>query len=157
MKVDVKWLIAVYWIPETHISVPIKGKEELHRMADDLLTSGGQFGLYVPESAPEFPSTRDRRGQIAAIARLLPMPSGRQMKDYTYSDLLQEGRWPLGWPCEVLHTVDSESAPKLRDLVDSAFAPGTFGGYVKRFQRGPLKLEPKLKPLIDASFGHLCT
>jgi hypothetical protein len=43
------------------------------------------------------------RGKVVGAVKLLPMPTGRNVRDY-YSDDLANGkrRWPVGWPGEVV-------------------------------------------------------
>jgi hypothetical protein len=157
---DVRWIEAVFGNPaagrdySTHIAVPTNGRAQLHAMAAELAGTDGLVALYVPEGTEDVYQPGPRRGRIIGAVQLLPMPAGRTVEDYFYNDWDGSRRWPYGWPARLVYSPPVEECPTLREHVESLFSRGSFGGYVKRFQHGPFRLEPLMRDRLNRDFAR---
>jgi hypothetical protein len=161
MHFDIRWIEAVFGNPSvgrdygTHIAVPTTGRAKLEEMADELVRTEGMVALYVPEGTEDVYQPGQKRGRIIGVVQLLPMPSDKTVEDYFYNDWDGTRRWPYGWPARLVSSPSIAECPTLREHVESLFKPGSFGGYVKRFQLGPFRLEPAMRNRLNRDFARL--
>jgi hypothetical protein len=76
------------------------------------------------------------------------------MEDYYYDDWDGSRRWPIGWPCRLVCAPPVSQCPTLREHVESLFGPGSFQGYVSRFQHGPFLLEQAMQERLNRDFAQ---
>ena len=81
------------------------------------------------------------------------MPPEKKMEDYFYNDLDGSRRWPIGWPARLVYLPPVGECPTLRDHVQTLHGIIAFGGYVKRFLKGPFRLEPEMRERLNRDFG----
>jgi len=156
---DIRWIIAQYGFGpgETHIGVPENARVALQEMANQLVGGPGLVAVYIPEGTEEVYEPGGMRGRVVGAARLVRMPRGRRMEDYFYRDWDESLRWPIGWPCEAVYAPEESACPLLREHVEHLFGPGSFGGYVARFQHGPFDLEPAMRERLNRDFAEFET
>lgn len=135
-----------------HIGVPDNAREPLQSMAAELVGTRGLAAIYIPEGTEDVYEPGGMRGRVVGAVRLVEMPAHRTMADYFYDDWDGSRRWPIGWPCEVEYAPDESACPSLREHVEHLFGPGSFGGYVSRFQHGPFPLERAMRERLNRDF-----
>jgi hypothetical protein len=153
---DIQWITPLYGFGMEcqHIGVPENARTQLQRMADELVGEPGLVAIYIPEGTEDVYEARHMRGRVVGAVRLVAMPPERQMEDYFYDDWDGSRRWPIGWPCGVVFAPDCTECPSLREHVEHLFGPGSFGGYVSRFQHGPFELEVAMRDRLSRDFAH---
>ena len=129
-----------------HIAVGdnAKARTTLSEMGQELPGTDRLIAIYIPESTDEAYQPGLQSGRVVGAVRLLPMPLDRAITDYFYRDVDGSLRWPFGWPCEAIYAPPVEECVYLRTVVDMVFGPRSFAPYVKRFQTGPFRLEPRV-------------
>ncbi|TMA83999.1 MAG: hypothetical protein E6J74_35045 [Deltaproteobacteria bacterium] len=153
MKTGFQYIQPLYgYKPDiAHIAVPENCESALEIMAADLLGTDGLIAIYIPEGTEEVYEPGVMRGRVVGGVRLLPMPPGKEMRDYFYPDWDKRMRWPLGWPCKAVY---APPVSECRPLVDDLFGQDLFQSYVSRFQHGPFKLEAKMAKELDKFFAQ---
>jgi hypothetical protein len=149
--VEVKWNL-VYLEPmygfsedQKHIAVAARAEEKLHEMAKRLVGTDDLIAIYIPEGTDDVYQPGSMRGRVVGAVKLIPMPPGKTIQDYYFTDWGDGNRrWPVGWPCEVIFKPPVEMAPVLRTLVELLHGPGNFQPYVARLQHGPIALDHKM-------------
>src|SRR6266849_5673622 len=103
-----------------HIAVPAESEKRLRGMADKLVGTEGLIAIYVPLTTPEiYGGAMPMRGKIVGAVKLLPMPTGRNVRDYYFEDWTDgKRRWPVGWPCEVVLYPRPEARFDLKPVVE---------------------------------------
>jgi len=135
-----------------HIAVPRRGLRRLEGMVADVLVSGSHVAIYVPEGTDPIYSAGNARGRVVAVVKLLPLPSGHRMEDYTYNDpFTGHVRWCFGYLCETLILPPINHCPYLRTNFNLLFS-GPFQPYVSRLQLGPFRLEPAMRDQLNQDF-----
>jgi hypothetical protein len=155
--VKFRYLVPLYGFdPATpHVAVPPGAESQLQRMAGELAGTDRLIAIYVPEGTDDVYEVGAMRGRVVGAARLLPMPSGKTIRDYFYEDWEGKRRWPLGWPCEAVYAPSVETCPVLRSLVDMLHGANSFQPYVARLQHGPVELDGKMARELEKRFGAL--
>lgn len=157
---DIRWIEAVYGIPEVeadnrmHIAVPETARTALLGMADDLVGTNQLIAHYVPEGTEDVYRPGAKRGRLVCLVKLVPMPSDKKVEDYFYDDWDKTRRWPIGRPAELICAPPVAECPLLREHVETLFGSGSLGGYVKRFQKGPFKLEHDMCERLNLDFSR---
>jgi hypothetical protein len=156
MPPDISWITPLYGFQAglSHIAVRESARASLQEMADELSAKPGLVAIYIPEGTDEVYKAGGKRGHVVGAVQLTEMPAGRKMEDYFYNDWDGSPRWPIGWPCKVVYAPNDSASPQLREYVETLFGLGSFGGYVKRFQIGPFRLEPAIRQIIDRDFAQ---
>jgi hypothetical protein len=156
MLPDIRWITPLYGFgPDCqHIGVPENARARLQEMADELIGTTRLVAIYIPEGTEDVYEPGGLRGRVVGAVRLVKMPQRRKMEDYYYDDWDGSRRWPIGWPCKVVYAPNEPECPFLREHVEHLFGPGSFGGYVSRFQHGPFKLEPAMREAINRDFAQ---
>ena len=140
-----------------HISVgeSSKAQRTLVKMGQLLPGTADLVGIYIPEMTEDPYRPGKQKGRIVGAVRLVPMPVESSIQDYHYHDVVDGSlRWPIGWPCETVYAPPTDQCPYLRTLVDDLFGRGAFAPYVKRFQQGPFKLEPRMVEALTTLFSR---
>jgi len=155
MEPDIRWITAFFRFGAAcrHVAVPENGRAALLDMAGDLVGTTGQVAIFIPEGTEDVYRPGPARGRVVGAVRLLPMPPGGRVEDYFYNDWDGSRRWPVGWPCQVVYAPAVAESPTLRDHVEHLHGPGSFGGYVSRFQRGPFALEQAMRERLNRDFA----
>lgn len=162
MNPDIRWITAVYGVPETrdekrsHIAVPDNARSKLHEMAAELVGTSKLVALYVPEGTEDVYKAGDKCGRVIGLVQLVEMPKGKTIEDFFYNDWGGTRRWPVGWPCHVVCNPPPVECPQLREHVESLIGEKVFGGYVKRFKIGPFRLEPEMRARLNRDFAAFC-
>jgi len=153
---DIQWITPLYdFGPDyEHIGVPENAREPLIEMANELVGTSGLVAIYIPEGTKDVYAPGGMRGRVVGAVRLVEMPPLRRMEDYYNDDLDGTRRWPIGWPCQPLHAPEESQCPSLREHVEHLFGPSSFGGYVRRFQHGPFRLEGAMRERLNRDFGQ---
>ncbi len=136
-----------------HIAVPAMAEDKLKEMVARLVGTDDLVAIYVPEGTEDVYRPGDKRGRVMGAVKLLPMPSGKSIRDYYYDDWEKTRRWPVGWPCQVVFAPPIGKCPRLRDLVESLHGPGMFQPYVARLQYGPIGLDAKMAKALFEIFS----
>lgn len=162
---DIKWITAVYTSTgintdeREHISVYKNARSALQDMANELLETGGQVALYLPETAEFIEIPEEERGRVVGLVELLPMKTGQCMEDFGRDHWDGTRRWPIGWPCRMVCAPPVLQCPYLREHYTSLTKDsGGFGGYVRRFHDvGPFALEARMRTSLNRDFAELCS
>jgi hypothetical protein len=153
---DFRWITPMYGFnrDHDHVGVSEGAMANLMAMASDLVGLPGLVAIYIPEGTQDVYEPGSKRGRVVGAVRLTPMPSGCRVADYFYNDWDGTRRWPIGWPCSVVYAPEVSLCPSLREHVEHVFGPGSFRGYVTRFQRGPFRLEAETRERLNRDFAR---
>lgn len=126
------------------------GERNLAQLGARLAGTPDLVGLYATEDAePGYQPDPARAGRVVALARLLPMPPGRAMRDYPSGRMGDAGHdhWPFGWPAETVFAARPGSGPVLRDAVELVLGLFDFADFTASLRQGPvdLRLMPALR------------
>lgn len=156
MYPDIRWITPLYGFGTdcTHIGVPDKARSTLREMVHDLVGTARLAGIYIPEGTEDIYQPGGMRGRVVGVVRLVQIPRGRTIEDYSYRDWDGSLRWPIGWPCVVVYAPPEDECPFLRHHVEYLHGPGTFGNYVARFQQGPIELEANMRERLNRDFAE---
>jgi len=156
MKPDIRWITPLYGfdLDCNHIGVPENARAQLQEMSDEMVGERGLVAIYVPEGTADVYEAGGMRGRVVGAVQLVKMPRGKRMEDYFYPDWDGTLRWPIGWPCKVIYAPETEDCPSLREHVEHVHGPGSFGGYVGRFQQGPFRLEGAMRERLNRDFAE---
>lgn len=154
MSSRIFYLSPAYGFDETipHVGAPDNAEARLREMGESLAGTEGLVGIYIPESTEEAYQPGNKRGRVVGTVKLLPMPAGKDIFDYIYMDWDGSLRWPIGWPCEVVHAPEVEACGYLRSIVEDIHGPNTFAPFTSQFQHGPIKIMPNMSKAILAFF-----
>ena len=158
MTYKLRYIEPLYGFGEgiSHIAVgdSAKAQATLAQMGEELPGTNDLVAIYIPEGTDEAYQAGNQKGRIVGAVRLLPMPAGHSIRNYHHHDIDGSLRWPVGWPCEAIYAPPTDQCPYLRTLTDDLFGSNSFTPYVKRFQHGPFKLEPKMAAALIGIFSR---
>ena len=135
-----------------HVGAPDIAEVKLREMGESLAGTDGLVGIYIPESTEEAYQPGNMRGRVVGTVKMLPVPSGKGISDYFYRDWDGSLRWPIGWPCEVVHAPNVDDCPYLRSIVNDLHGANAFAPFTSQFQHGPIKIIPNVSAAILAYF-----
>ena len=137
---------------QSHIGAPKVGEKKLREMAGVLAGTEDLAAIYIPEGTDDVYRPGNKRGRVVGGVQLLPMPEGKDISDYVFSDWDDTVRWPMGWPCRAVYAPPVSECSTLRSIVDQFHGPNTFGAYLGRCQKGPFELDGKVAGKLDEWF-----
>jgi hypothetical protein len=160
---NIRWIVAQYGFAanNTDFAVPENAQAKLQEMARELVGTTALAVIYVPLGTEDIYQPGPLRGRVVSAVRLLPIPPGGKMEDYSCPDWDENDanpdwdgtlRWPIGWPCQVVYA-PLAAGPELRDHVEHLW-PGSFQGYMARFQHGPFPLEQVTRDRLNHDFAE---
>jgi len=154
MSNRIYYLSPAYGFDETlaHVGAPENAEARLREMGECLAGTDGLVGIYIPESTEDAYQPGNMRGRVVGTVKMLPMPIGKDISDYVYKDWDGSLRWPIGWPCEVVHAPGVDVCPYLRSIVQDLHGPNAFAPFTSQFQHGPIKIMPDVSKAILAYF-----
>lgn len=157
MKQGISYITPAYGFDDqiTHIGAPENAREKLQHMGDDIAGTPQLVAVYIPLGTDAaYQVGNEALGRVVGTVKLLPMPEGKTINDYTYKDLDGTLRWPVGWPCKAVHAPEVSECPSLRSIVDMVHGFDSFQPYTSQFQHGPFKLDLKVKQQIETWFDR---
>ena len=152
---SISWLTCVFGFEKDtpHISIPNgpndNGVKILGKMADKLVGTDELIALYIPLSVDTkvWPHAKDKNGRIVGTAKLIEKPEDMKIEDYyclDWSELDKNGnpvkRWPIGWPCEVVHYLKKDECINFRHIVETN-TENSFDQWTAGLQSGPREIK----------------
>lgn len=134
-----------------HVAVVQEAEKQLRDMGA-LVGSNHLVAIYVPEGTEDVYQPGNRRGRVVGSVKLKAMPPDKTIGDFFEKDWDGSLRWPIGWPCEAVHSPTPGNCPTLRSLVVEVHGPNAFNPYVRRLRNGPIELDQKMAKKLEKWF-----